>query len=221
MKMSGPRAELSRAGRDVLIDPAILDEFVEYAIKEYRLSLETRDAAAIPQHLPRAWAIFVGSESADEVRVCRLGFGTNVRETDSHVLDEFRDVIVPCFGAPYANKGRGFWCSSADLLRISREAEADGLEIVGSVHSHPDWHRIGPEHERKQILSQFPTPMDEYLFRQTGWPVNVICYVESRHGSVYHTYGAWAPPPLNEPEARVTPLTIKHGLVALAQVGQV
>ena len=42
-----------------------------------------------------------------------------------------------------------------------------GRELLGSIHSHPDWQHIGPEHERRMHLSESPTPMDEYLFYQT------------------------------------------------------
>lgn len=196
----------------VLIAPNALSEFLENSLAEYLESLATARAENTPQHLPRAWGLLLGRFEGDAMRVVRVRFARNARETEAHVLQEFNESIVPCFGACYANKGRAFWCDSAELLRITREAEAQGLEMLGSVHMHPDWHQIGPEHERKQRLNQQPTPMDEYLFRNTGWPLNLICYLESRGDEIVHTFGAWAPPPFEKPELGATPLTIRFPL---------
>jgi len=196
----------------VLIAPQVFQEFLDDSIEEYRKSLETASSSAASQHLPRSWGLLLGRMEDDAMRVEHVRFATNVRETHQHVLDEFSEVIVPCYGTPYANRGRGFWCDSADLLRITREAESIGLEMLGSVHMHPDWHHIGPPHERRQRLSHEPTAMDEYLFRNTGFPLNVICYLESRGKDIVHTFGAWSPPPFNAPEAVATPLTMRFSL---------
>ncbi|MET7602636.1 hypothetical protein ABZS96_08890 [Streptomyces avermitilis] len=37
--------------------------------------------------------------------------------------------------------------------------------------------------------------MDRHLFGRTGWPLNIICYLERRGDEFYHALGAWAPPP--------------------------
>ncbi len=204
----------------VLIDPRVLSNFLDDSMREYRKSLVTARAENTPQHLPRSWGLLFGRFESDAIRVEWVRFARNVRETASHVLQEFDEVIVPCFGAPYANKGRGFWCDSVELLRVTREAEAEGLEMVGSVHMHPDWHQIGPQHERRQRLSEQPTAMDEYLFRNTGWPLNLICYLESRGDEIVHTFGAWAPPPLSEPELHAATLTVRFTLAGSAQDGE-
>jgi hypothetical protein len=36
--------------------------------------------------------------------------------------------------------------------------------------------------------------MDVHLFGRTGWPLNLICYLERRGGVFYHALAAWAPP---------------------------
>ena len=97
-------------------------------------------------------------------------------------------------------------------MRITYEAERAGLEILGSVHMHPDWHRIGPTHERGHCLSENPTAMDEHLFRNTGWPLNIICYLESRGDEIVHTYAAWAPPPFDNPHGHAESLTLRWTL---------
>jgi proteasome lid subunit RPN8/RPN11 len=169
----------------VRLDPALLGPFLRAAAEEYERST--------PESPPRCWAILVG-RLGEELRVERICFGDNVRETDAEVAEEFAENIIPCFGAAYANKRRGYWCDGKSLLRIMKEAERDGLEVLGSIHLHPDWHRIGPPHERGLRISQHPTPMDRHLFGNTGWPLNLICYVERREGRLYHALGAWAPP---------------------------
>jgi hypothetical protein len=123
----------------------------------------------------------------------RLAHARSVRATDPQVRSEFSETIIPRFGPAYANEARGFWCDSKDLLQIIRQAEPDGLEVLGAVHFHSDWHRIGPPQEHGLHLSEYPTPMDQYMIRNTGWPVHMICYLEQRDDAVFGTLGAWEP----------------------------
>lgn len=199
----------------VLIDSKVVSQFLDNSVTEYKASLKSRNNGRRSQHLPRSWGLLTGRAHGDTMRVERIHPARNVREIDEHVLKEFDEVIVPCFGAPYARKGRGFWCSSAELLRITREAEAEGLEMLGSIHMHPDWHHIGPAHERGQRIDQRPTKMDEYLFRNTGWPLNIICYLESRETEIVHTFAAWAPPDFDNPDARAVELAIRFTLAKI------
>jgi proteasome lid subunit RPN8/RPN11 len=185
----------------VLLEPGLLDEFIRDAVREYE--------ACTPQLPPRCWAVLVGRLEEDAMRVVRVRYARNVREVDAGVLQEFEDTVVPCFGAAYCNGRRGFWCDAKDLLRITREAEAAGLEVLGSIHLHPDWHRIGPPQERGLKVSQEPTPMDRHMFRNTSWPLNMILYLERREGVLYHSLGAWTPPRGEEPESRCEPLTVR------------
>jgi len=136
--------------------------------------------------------VLLGRFVDDAMRVERVCFSANIRETNDSVLQEFDATIIPRFGACYANGRRGYWCEPKELLRITTEAE--GLEVLGSIHLHPDWHLIGPPHERGLRVSQEPTPMDRHLFHAGGWPLNVILYLERREGRLYHSFGAWAPP---------------------------
>lgn len=40
----------------------------------------------------------------------------------------------------------------------------------------------------------------------------MILYLERREGRLYHSLGAWAPPPESEPDAGCRPLAIRLGL---------
>ncbi|MGH3761900.1 hypothetical protein [Actinophytocola sp.] len=201
-------------GVSVLIDPRLFDEYLDDALKEYVTSLETAGGRARTQHKPRSWGLLFGRVEDDLVRIESLRFALNVRETDERVLEEFREVIVPCFGAGYTDKGRGFWCDSAEQLRLTREAQAQGLELVGSLHMHPDWQSIGPANERRQHVSEHPTEMDEYVYRNTGWPVNMICYLESRGEDITYTVAAWSAPPFDDPDRHPEPIPIRTKLAA-------
>ncbi|MEU8866235.1 SgcJ/EcaC family oxidoreductase [Streptomyces umbrinus] len=121
--------------------------------------------------------------------------------SDPAAREEFRDTIVLRFGAAYENEHRGWWMDSADLLKVAREADDLGLDLLGSIHMHPDWHCIGPPSQRAQQFSERPTPMDRHLFGRTGWPLNLICYLERRGDAVYHALAAWAPQSPNGSDA--------------------
>ncbi|NMO18421.1 hypothetical protein HPC49_11725 [Pyxidicoccus fallax] len=186
----------------VLLDPAVLSDFLADAIREY--------STCTPELPPRSWAVLLGRFTDDAMLVERVRFATNIRETDDTVLQEFDATIIPRFGACYSNGRRGFWCEPRELLRITTEAEAQGLEVLGSIHLHPDWHRIGPPHERGLRVSQEPTPMDRHLFRGSGWPLNMILYLEQREGRLYHSLGAWASPPdAEQPDSGCRALTVR------------
>ncbi len=183
----------------VLLDPAVLSDFLGSSIREY--------SECTPELPPRAWAVLLGRFTGDAMRVEHVRFAANIRETDDSVLQEFDTAIIPRFGACYANGRRGYWCEPRELLRITTEAEALGLEVLGSIHLHPDWHRIGPPHERGLKVSQEPTPMDCHLFQGSGWPLNLILYLEQREGRLYHSLGAWSPP--SGPDAGCRALAIR------------
>ncbi|MFE9402154.1 hypothetical protein ACFYNY_10280 [Streptomyces sp. NPDC006530] len=163
-----------------------LKSFTSSALEEYE--------ACTPEDPPGCFAVLVGSVEGDVAIVADLEFATNARAVEQVALEEFSTTVAPCFGAAYKNPRRGFWCSSRDLLRIHRRADELDLEILGSIHLHPDWHRIGPLAERGLCISEIPTPMDEYMFRNTGYAVNMICYMESTGGTVSTAIAAWTPP---------------------------
>ncbi|OJF10145.1 hypothetical protein BG844_33880 [Couchioplanes caeruleus subsp. caeruleus] len=170
----------------VVADPAVLRPFLDAALEAYR--------SCTPAEPPGCFALLVGRLEPDRMVVERAVLARNVRGTDRAAIGEYESTIVPCFGEAYGNERRGFWCHAVDQLRVHREAEADGLEVLGSIHLHPDWHRIGPPAERSLRISQHPTAMDAYMIQQTQWPLNMICYVESSDGESSYTIGAWAPP---------------------------
>ncbi|SEF38487.1 hypothetical protein SAMN05421837_1237 [Amycolatopsis pretoriensis] len=135
----------------------------------------------------------LGTVVEETVLVTDVAFGKNVRTSDPTAREEFETSIVPRFGPAYENPVRGWWFAPSDLLGIARGAEARGLDVFGSIHLHPDWHRLGPESAREHRLSDRPTPMDEYMFRRAGWPLNVVCYLEKQHGGFYYSLAAWGP----------------------------
>ena len=190
---------MSLVGSVAFTDPALLDPFIAASRDEY-----VNRAPGAP---PRCWALLLGVVEDGVAHIHRLRFANNVRETSAEVINEFTENIIPTFGPMYANAGRGYWCDSKDLLAADREAEEAGMELLGSIHLHPDWHRIAPPAER-QYIDQNPTRMDAYLFRNTGWPVNIILHLSQLDDRLHHTMAAWSSPPYEQPDAMPEQLTI-------------
>ncbi|WP_371596763.1 hypothetical protein [Streptomyces sp. NBC_00564] len=183
----------------VLMSGRALEEFLAAAVGEYQL---ITPSSPLP-----CFALLLGTTEGATHYVERVAFGRNARTSDPGARQEFAESIVPRFGPAYENEVRGWWIDSRDLLRTSREAEAAGLEILGSIHMHPDWHRIGPPMERQFVLSERPTPMDQHVFANTGWPINVVCYLERRGDAIYHALAAWTPP--DDPTGQCTALPLR------------
>jgi len=181
-----PEARCSTPAPTVLMDDQALAGFLGAAVGEYQLITAE---APIP-----CFALLLGSAEATTYHVQRIAFGRNARMSSPAARQEFSETIVPKFGPDYENEHRGWWMDSKDLLKASREADDLGMDLLGSIHMHPDWHRLGPPTERDRMLSERPTPMDRHLFSRTGWPLNIICYLERRGDDFYHALAAWAPP---------------------------
>lgn len=180
-------------------EPEPARRFLGNAVQEYLKCLDSRDADGVPSHLPRASGLLFGQADDTGITIRAIEFVPNVRDSDESVIAEFETTIAPRFGDVYRNPGRGFWSDEKGVLRAIQQQAANGLELMGSIHSHPNWHEIGPPHERFQQLSEFPTRMDEYLFSQSQWPVNVIWYVHTDDsGGLAHRVAGWRPGP--EPE---------------------
>ncbi|WP_053657478.1 hypothetical protein [Streptomyces sp. MMG1121] len=179
----------------VRFEPEPARRFMNNAVREAQKCLDSRDADGVPSHLPRASGLLFGRSDATEITISHIEFVPNVRDRDESVIAEFEGTIAPQFGEVYRNPGRGFWSDEKGVLRAVMEQSANGLELMGSIHSHPNWHEIGPPHERFQELSEHPTRMDEYLFRQSCWPVNVIWYVRSTGDGMAHRVAGWRPGP--------------------------
>ncbi|MGW2182460.1 hypothetical protein ACWCXX_31105 [Streptomyces sp. NPDC001732] len=188
----------------VSIDFDSLKSFISAAHDEYEKCL--------PHEPPSCFALLLGTVEDGTAAITSIEFATNVRATDPVALEEFSHSIEPCFGSAYRNSRRGFWCSSADLLRIHRQAEREGTEVLGSFHLHPDWHRIGPPEERGLRISEEPTPMDRYMFDNSRYPVNMICYLESGAQTVSAALAAWGPPPEDEPDAPCPRLALRFSV---------
>ena len=185
----------------VIIDAPVLRQFLAAARAQY--------ASCTPATPPSCFAVLVGTVTDSGAIVERAEYGRNVRGTDSTAVSEFSTTIAETFGDAYRNQHRGYWCDSSDLLRIHNDAEADGLSILGSIHMHPDWHRIGPPRERTLRISERPTPMDEYVFAMTGWQVNMICYLERSGSQVVHTLAAWHHPGASPPQSKCTAVSVQ------------
>lgn len=173
------------------IEPA--RRFANRAISEYQKCLDSRGADGVPSHLPRASGLLFGEFSADAITISDIEFVLNIRDSNASVMAEFEGPIAARFGDVYKNSGRGFWCDEVGVLCAIKRQSERGRELMGSVHSHPDWHDIGPRHERSQRLSENPTQMDQYLFRQSCWPVNLIWYISSGGGDMAHCVAGWRP----------------------------
>ncbi|MET7869437.1 hypothetical protein [Streptomyces cyaneofuscatus] len=178
-----------------------LKSFITVAYDEY--------AACTPEDPPSCFAILLGRIGGDLFDITSIEFATNVRGSDPVAMEEFFQNIEPCFGTAYRNSRRGFWCSPQDLLRIHRQAEHDGVDVLGSIHLHPDWHHIGPAAERGLKISESPTPMDRYMFDNSRYPVNMICYLESITGPASAALAAWGPPPEGDAEAPCPRITLR------------
>ncbi|MEV7414018.1 hypothetical protein [Streptomyces sp. NPDC089919] len=169
--------------------------FLSDAVQEYQKCLDSRDEEGVPHHLPRASGLLFGQSDGSEITISEIEFVPNVRDSDESVISEFEHAIAPRFGDVYRNPKRGFWSDDKGVLRAIMRQSEKGLDLMGSIHSHPNWHEIGPPRERFQKLSAHPTQMDDYLFRQSSWPVNVIWYVHQSEGEIAHQVAGWRPGP--------------------------
>lgn len=180
--------------------------FSEGALNRFLTTAATVYSAITPEAPLPCFAVLLGRFVESTALVDAVAFGRNARAGDPSALAEFAETIVPRFGAAYENPVRAWWLDPADLLSIARDADARGHDVLGSIHLHPDWHRLGPESERDRPLSERPTPMDEHMFRSSGWPVNVVCYLERRYGGFCYSAAAW------DGECRPLPLRVRTSL---------
>jgi hypothetical protein len=198
----------------VAMRPEVLGEFVEPAVESYKETV--RVMATTPPDERSAhgglFAVLLGAVSSSIAFVESVEFGRNSRASDPTALDEFKDSIVPKFGPAYEDPARGYWLDPGDLLRIHRLADDAGLDIIGSIHLHPDWHRIGPPAASRNPLSECPTPMDRHMFGNAGWPVNIICYFETLSGGIHYTLQAWGPQPGGATDLDCPPLATVIGV---------
>jgi hypothetical protein len=191
--------------RSVLFSAVALDRFLNAAAVAY--------SAITPDEPIPCFAVLLGRAVEGTTLVEAVAFGRNARSDDPNARAEFAETIVPRFGSAYENPVRAWWLDPADLLAIARDAQVRGLDLLGSIHLHPDWHRLGPESERDRPLSERPTPMDEHMFRNSGWPVNVVCYLERRYGGFCYALAAW------DGESRPLPLRVRTSVTGREGAG--
>jgi hypothetical protein len=177
----------------IRFDPEPTRRFLSRAVQEHQRCLDSRDADGFPSHVPNVTGLLFGDSDAAAITIHEIEFVANVRGTDSSVIDEFERSIIPQFGEQYRDSERGFWSDDKAVFAAVKRQAASGLKLMGSIHSHPNWHEIGPPHQRFQELSEQPTKMDEYLFQQACWPVNVIWYVRASSGGMTHRVAGWRP----------------------------
>ncbi|MFD6624420.1 hypothetical protein [Streptomyces diastaticus] len=54
--------------------------------------------------------------------------------------------------------------------------------------------------------------MDRYMFNNSRYPVNMICYLESETKTVSAALAAWGPQPEGEPDAQCPRLALKFSV---------
>jgi len=177
----------------VVIEAAPARQFAQFVVDEHQKCLDSRDEFEVPGYIPRAEAMLFGTWDDSKITISAIDFIENVRGTDSAIIAEFESQLAPKFGKVFLNKERGYWFDEREVLRAIRKRSREGLNPVGSVHSHPNWHEIGPPSERGAELSENPTRLDEYLFEELGWPVNIIWYVRAGGERWKHKVASWRP----------------------------
>jgi hypothetical protein len=166
--------------------------FLSTVDEEYQKCLDSRDAEGVPSHVPRLSGLLFGRADDTEISIDTIIYVPNVRGSDEKASAEFEEIAIQ-FGDEYKNPQRGFWCDDNNVFQAIKQQSSMGLELLGSIHFHPNWHEIGPPQERRQRISENPTRTDEYLFRRASWPVNVICYSRQSEGVLIHRVAGWRP----------------------------
>ncbi len=170
----------------VMIVPHVLDDFLHRCVNEY-VDAERK------QHAPRQWGILAGKQGTSILVVEALYYASNVRDVDADVIAEYHDQRAPKFGGVYKDRRRGYQSDARELLTVIHEAEAVHQEILGSIHMHADLHNIDRPDDLSPVISQSASPTDHDLFQASGWPLNMILYVERYERALHWTVTAWVP----------------------------
>lgn len=169
----------------VIVAQSITDEFLRHCVHEYR-------EAECKQRTPRYWAIIAGRMDG-VLHAETLHYATNIRDVDSFLITDYHDRRAPKFGGVYKDPRRGYQSDGRDLLNVMRQARAEGREILGSVHMHADLQNLDRPDEISPLITELATPIDQDLFRASGWPLNLIFYVERSKRQLRWTLSAWTP----------------------------
>jgi hypothetical protein len=167
----------------VVIAQSVAEQFLSRCVSEYEESVRKHQT-------PRQWAIVAGQIS-DVVCAEALHYASNIRDVDPFLVADYHDRRAPEFGGVYRDFRRGYQSDSRDLLNAIRVAAAEGREILGSIHMHADLQNIDRPDATSPFITELATPIDHDLFRNSGWPLNLILYIERRKSQFCWTLSAW------------------------------
>lgn len=171
----------------VLVSSETISELVSQCSNEYV-------EAERSKHAPRHWSILAGELQASSIVVGSLySPPENVRDQDPFLIAEYDGPKASKFGGVYKDLRRGYQTHAPDLLEIIRKASSVGQDILGSVHLHADLHNLDRPDESSPIVTEMATKIDQDLFRASGWPLNLIMYLERRDSGICWTMTAWVP----------------------------
>ena len=200
----------------VVLSPGCMQEFSQRCTDEYELA----EQQVRP---PRQWAILTGRMFDKGAHVMGLHYGRNIRETGDTISTRFggvyrdvrrgfwcdaQDILVVMnkvrklgqevlgsihFHADLYNKLN----YSAEMLAAEPEFQERRRDPALPAD---DERRSGDERRRRprvpegrvQISVQ-ASHMDHNLFRATGWPLNMIYYLERQEGALIEAMSAWHP----------------------------
>jgi hypothetical protein len=141
---------------------------------------------------PRQWAILAG-RFGDVLSAEALHGAGNIRDTDPFLVADYRGRRVSEFGGVYRDTRRGYQADGHGLFEAMRSAQANGHEVLGSIHMHADLQNVDRPDEISPFMTELATPIDHDLFRASGWPLNLILYVERSLGDLRWSFSAWIP----------------------------
>ena len=145
-------------------------------------------------HAPRYWAVLAGRQREDDIEVDEIFVASeNLRDADPHLIAEYDGPRASQFGGVYKDLRRGYQADAADLVETWRRAQAQGLDVLGSVHMHADLHNLDRPDALSPVTTHQATPIDHELFRSSAWPLNMIVYLERRGDGLCWTMTAWVP----------------------------
>lgn len=75
---------------------------------------------------------------------------------------------------PALSKNRRYWVDPQDLFTAQRQARAQGLDIIGVYHSHPDHDAVPSECDRRQAWPTYTYPI---VSVRQGKAVDIRCWL--------------------------------------------
>ena len=169
----------------VVVAGSVADNFLRRCVDEYQEAERNR-------RTPRQWAILAGRiESVLHAEA--LYDAANIRDADPFLIADYQDRRAPAYGGVYKDTRRGYQSDGRDLLNVMRRAQAEGREILGSIHMHADLQNLDRPDEISPLMTELATPIDHDLFKASGWPLNLILYMERSERELRWVLSAWVP----------------------------